>query len=85
MIIDFASLSAAECYGWMTQAVVPRPVAWILSENDGGDYNLAPFSYFNALSSAPCGAAIRKYFNQYPPPRKVCWHIAPMMHAANPN
>ena len=53
MIIDFASLSAAECYGWMTQAVVPRPVAWILSENDGGDYNLAPFSYFNALSSAP--------------------------------
>lgn len=75
MIIDLATLSAAECYLWMTGAVIPRPVAWILTENDdgdgggndgkdgkggkdgndkkGGNYNLAPFSYFNALCSAP--------------------------------
>ncbi|MGI9337902.1 MAG: flavin reductase family protein [Gammaproteobacteria bacterium] len=61
MIVDnFSALSAAECYAWMTGAVIPRPVAWILTQNDngGGDddgdnYNLAPFSYFNALCSAP--------------------------------
>lgn len=76
MIIDLAALSAAECYVWMTGAVIPRPVAWVLTENDdgdsgkdggdnndnngnndndekGGNYNLAPFSYFNALCSAP--------------------------------
>ena len=40
-------------YQWMTQAVIPRPVAWVLSGNDGGGFNLAPFSYFNALASAP--------------------------------
>ena len=49
----------------MTQAVVPRPVAWMLTRNaggndgsgngndEGGSFNLAPFSYFNALSSEP--------------------------------
>ena len=40
-------------YHWMTQAVIPRPIAWILTENDDGGFNLAPFSYFNALCSAP--------------------------------
>ncbi len=37
----------------MTRTVIPRPVAWTLSENEGGGFNLAPFSYFNALCSAP--------------------------------
>ena len=41
----------------MTQAVIPRPVAWMLTENEGEsggrNFNLAPFSYFNAFSSDP--------------------------------
>lgn len=37
----------------MTQAVIPRPIAWVLTENKNGSHNLAPFSYFNALASAP--------------------------------
>lgn len=53
MRVDFGKLSAAERYGWMTQAVIPRPVAWMLTENEGGGFNLAPFSYFNALCSEP--------------------------------
>ena len=53
MIVDMPSLRADARYHWMTQAIIPRPVAWMLTENDGGDYNLAPFSYFNALCSAP--------------------------------
>ena len=42
-----------ERYALMTQAVIPRPVAWMLTENEGGGFNLAPFSYFNALCSDP--------------------------------
>jgi len=53
MHIDMTSLNPTQVYATMTQTIVPRPVAWILTENDGGDYNLAPFSYFNALSSDP--------------------------------
>lgn len=53
MIIDMQEQSRTQSYQWMTQAVVPRPIAWILTENDGGGFNLAPFSYFNALCSAP--------------------------------
>lgn len=55
MIIDMGAETPAARYHWMTQAVIPRPVAWILTENGGENknYNLAPFSYFNALCSAP--------------------------------
>ncbi len=53
MIIDLDDLSASETYFAMTQAIVPRPIAWVLSENRADDYNLAPFSYFNAVCSDP--------------------------------
>lgn len=53
MHIDLSSLSPAQTYATVTQTIVPRPIAWILTENQSGSYNLAPFSYFNALSSDP--------------------------------
>ena len=53
MYLDFSKLSPAKRYFLMTQTIVPRPVAWVLTENRAGDYNLAPFSYFNAVSGAP--------------------------------
>lgn len=53
MIINFDSLSPASVYHCMTQSLIPRPVAWALTENPAGDYNLAPFSYFTAVSSTP--------------------------------
>ena len=53
MIIDMSKLSGAQVYGAMIQTVVPRPVAWVLSLNANGRYNLAPFSYFNAVCSEP--------------------------------
>lgn len=53
MHVDMSSLNPIQAYATMTQTIVPRPVAWMLTENDGADYNLAPFSYFNALSSDP--------------------------------
>lgn len=56
MHIDFAKKSSNEAYHLLTQTIVPRPIAWILSANEAGTtepYNLAPFSFFNALASAP--------------------------------
>ncbi|WP_352109377.1 flavin reductase family protein [Glaciecola sp. XM2] len=37
----------------MTQTIIPRPIAWVLSENKDETLNLAPFSYFNAVCSDP--------------------------------
>jgi flavin reductase (DIM6/NTAB) family NADH-FMN oxidoreductase RutF len=33
--------------------VAPRPIGWISTRSAAGALNLAPFSYFNALSSSP--------------------------------
>lgn len=53
MIIDLASLSPNQVYFSLIQTVIPRPIAWVLSDNGDGSHNLAPFSYFNAVSSDP--------------------------------
>lgn len=46
-------LSEVEAYTLFSQVVIPRPVAWVLTDNGVGGWNLAPFSYFNGISSAP--------------------------------
>lgn len=53
MYIDLEGLSPNRIYLTMTQTVIPRPVAWVLSDSGNGGYNLAPYSYFNAVSSDP--------------------------------
>lgn len=52
-IIDPADLDPRQRYRLMTSLVVPRPIAWISTRSIDGRRNLAPFSYFNALSSSP--------------------------------
>nr|WP_243239598.1 flavin reductase family protein [Sulfobacillus harzensis] len=37
----------------MTQAVVPRPIAWVTSCDKEGRVNAAPFSFFTCLASNP--------------------------------
>ncbi|CAN1211457.1 hypothetical protein TUMEXPCC7403_14740 [Tumidithrix helvetica PCC 7403] len=37
----------------LTNLVVPRPIAWVTSQNALGVVNLAPFSFFNAVGSNP--------------------------------
>jgi flavin reductase (DIM6/NTAB) family NADH-FMN oxidoreductase RutF len=37
----------------MTGLVVPRPIAWVSTLDETGAANLAPHSYFNAVSGAP--------------------------------
>lgn len=53
MLIDLRELSPSQVYFNMIQTLIPRPIAWVLSENAKGGYNLAPFSYFNAVCSDP--------------------------------
>jgi flavin reductase (DIM6/NTAB) family NADH-FMN oxidoreductase RutF len=53
MQIDLSSFSPNQIYHLMTQTVVPRPIAWVLTDSANENYNLAPFSYFTAVSSSP--------------------------------
>src|SRR5690554_4723597 len=53
MIIPFAEENSTAIYHLMTQTLIPRPVAWVLSKHTFGHFNLAPFSYFTAVSSKP--------------------------------
>lgn len=48
-----AELDARALYRLLTGAVVPRPIAWVSSRDAAGNVNLAPFSFFNAVSAAP--------------------------------
>ncbi len=53
MILEMGSLSPNKVYFTMTQTIIPRPVAWIMTKNQDASLNLAPFSYFNAICSDP--------------------------------
>lgn len=51
MIIDFSTIDSKEIYKLMSQNIIPRPIAWIVTENKF--INVAPFSYFTGVSSKP--------------------------------
>lgn len=53
MNIDLSTLSGSNIYHLMTQTIIPRPIAWVLTTNMDDSLNLAPFSYFNAVCSEP--------------------------------
>ncbi|MCM2317452.1 MAG: flavin reductase family protein [Thermoanaerobaculia bacterium] len=53
MIIDLGPLATRERYAWMTATVLPRPIAFVSTVSPEGIANLAPFSYFNGVSSTP--------------------------------
>jgi flavin reductase (DIM6/NTAB) family NADH-FMN oxidoreductase RutF len=58
MIRDPAGLGARERYQLLTSLVVPRPIAWISTRSAEGRRNLAPFSYFTAVSATPMLVAV---------------------------
>jgi flavin reductase (DIM6/NTAB) family NADH-FMN oxidoreductase RutF len=51
--LDLADFDNASRYKFLTAAVVPRPIALVTSLADDGRVNVAPFSQFVILSSAP--------------------------------
>ena len=46
-----------DTYKLMAQTIIPRPIAWVVTE-DEGVVNIAPFSYFIGLSSSPATVLI---------------------------
>ncbi|MCF6201409.1 MAG: flavin reductase family protein [Hydrogenimonas sp.] len=52
MLYDYTATKPSENYKLMSQTIIPRPIAWIVTEDDGV-VNIAPFSYFTPLSSSP--------------------------------
>jgi flavin reductase (DIM6/NTAB) family NADH-FMN oxidoreductase RutF len=52
-IYETSVLGPRERYQLLTSLVVPRPIAWVSSRSAAGEPNLAPFSYFAALSATP--------------------------------
>lgn len=53
MLFDFTSIPAREQYKLLVSTIAPRPIAWIVSQDQHGHRNAAPFSFFNALSGYP--------------------------------
>lgn len=53
MLLDPGQVPGPEMYRFLISAVVPRPIAFVSTRAVDGKVNLAPFSYFNAISSTP--------------------------------
>lgn len=53
MQIDPSQHTHSENYKLLTNLVVPRPIAWVSTVDEVGMVNLAPFSFFNAVSGEP--------------------------------
>jgi flavin reductase (DIM6/NTAB) family NADH-FMN oxidoreductase RutF len=50
---DPDTLDGGALYRLCTSLVVPRPIAWVSTVSSEGQANLAPFSFFNAVSDQP--------------------------------
>ena len=50
---DFEDTAGTDRYKLLSGLVVPRPIGWIGTRRANGTFNLAPFSFFNVVSTAP--------------------------------
>jgi flavin reductase (DIM6/NTAB) family NADH-FMN oxidoreductase RutF len=57
MFVDYSKKALTQRYQLMAQTIIPRPIAWVVTEQDGV-VNVAPFSYFMGLSSEPATMVI---------------------------
>lgn len=51
--IDLTALAPQERYKLLTAVVIPRPVAWVTTQDKSGRVNAAPFSFFNLFGLNP--------------------------------
>jgi flavin reductase (DIM6/NTAB) family NADH-FMN oxidoreductase RutF len=75
MLIDPALHSHADNYKLLTNLVVPRPIAWVTTTNETGSINLAPFSFFNAVSGNPLYVVIGIGLNDAGEPKDTTKNI----------
>ena len=53
MQFDFAELSGKDRYKLMVSTIVPRPIAWVVTQSAAGVVNAAPYSFFNGVAGDP--------------------------------
>jgi flavin reductase (DIM6/NTAB) family NADH-FMN oxidoreductase RutF len=53
MEFDPGSLSGRDLHQLLISAIIPRPIAFVTTVSRAGATNLAPFSFFNGVSSDP--------------------------------
>ncbi len=53
MLFDFTTLSAKDRYKLLISTVVPRPIAWVVTQDLAGVLNAAPYSFFNTFANDP--------------------------------
>ncbi len=53
MKIDPNELNAKKAHDILTDIVMPRPIAFVSTIGEDGIYNVAPYSYFTAISHRP--------------------------------
>lgn len=58
MHFDFSKIPHDQAYKLIVSSVLPRPVAWVVSQDREGVLNAAPYSFFNVFSDNPPVVAI---------------------------
>lgn len=53
MNLNLTQLPHPAIYKLLTNLVIPRPIGWVVSRSATNILNLAPFSFFNVVGSAP--------------------------------
>lgn len=53
MKIDPGEMTRKDFYNTLLAALNPRPIAWVSTVGQDGVFNLAPFSFFQAISAKP--------------------------------
>ena len=53
MIINPAEQTVKDNYKLLIGTIIPRPIAFVSTQSPGGQNNLAPFSFFTAITSQP--------------------------------
>lgn len=57
-VIDFAKIDASRRYKLVVSSLVPRPIAWVTTNNSNGSVNAAPFSFFGGVCDDPIALAV---------------------------
>lgn len=47
------SMTPPDAYKLLSSLVMPRPIAWVVTQDAKGTHNAAPYSFFNLLSTDP--------------------------------
>jgi flavin reductase (DIM6/NTAB) family NADH-FMN oxidoreductase RutF len=50
---DLVETESRDSYKLLSGLIVPRPIGWIGTKRRNGSFNLAPFSFFNVVSTSP--------------------------------